>query len=179
MLLPLGVGLVLAAPLAVGEARQAAPAPKVAPADGVERSRDRVRSRSEWRQLRRQTRERPDEDVDTEGCNDRQTTKRSKPKERSDAGCAGLGQAFSGLSAVLMGLGVAILVGLILWAIVKLYGDKDAEDDEADFGDEAAEVAMPATPPGRSRRRCISSAPWPWPRPGTTRAPSGSSCWAP
>ena len=146
--MPLAVGLSLAMPLAVSAADAPKPAAKVAPADGVKRTRDRLRSRSEWRQLRRQTRDKAPEDPDKRGCNDSdEPESRERPKEQSGA-CAGLSQAFSGITFVLMGLAIALLVGLLIWGIAKLWGDKDDDDDEADFGPEVVDAAMPATPPG-------------------------------
>lgn len=148
---PLLFGLMLMAPLAVGTTGVAAPKPAPTPAardaDHIKQSRDRIRGRSEWRQLRRATAEAPPEDP-SEGCDKGEPRKRRRTETSSGcAGCGGVGQAFSGLTFVMAGLAIALLVGLILWAIVKVVGKSDDDDDDADFGDPVEEL-MPATPPG-------------------------------
>jgi hypothetical protein len=120
-----------------------------APAGEVRRARNRVRSRQEWRPLRRLT-GRADDDA-RKGCNacrpEREEKEPPPVKKRSSGGCAALSQAFSGLSLVLMGLVIAGLLALLVWAIVK-YSGRDDDDFEADFGEEEGLAFDPSTPPG-------------------------------
>jgi hypothetical protein len=122
-----------------------------APPEELKRARNRVRGRQEWRQLRRMTGGRSADRP--EGCNacrpERDKDDKEPPvRQRSPAGCGALSQAFSGLSLVLVGLVIAALVGLLIWAIVKYSGDKDDDGKDADFGDETGLALSPRTPPG-------------------------------
>jgi len=118
--------------------------------DELKRARNRVRERQEWRQLRRMTGGRSADRP--EGCNacrpERDKDKEPPVRQRSPAGCGALSQAFSGLSLVLVGLVIAALVGLLIWAIVKYGGGKDDDGKDADFGDEQGLALSPRTPPG-------------------------------
>jgi len=148
---PLGVGLGLVAPfvLSVG----AAPAGgTIAPFSGmaatwsgrVEQARSRVRARPEWRGLRRRVSDAPAEPRHLDGCQG----KRVEPRRHRapSAGCGGMSQAFSGLSAVLAVALLVVLVLGILWAVISARAGKPGEDEGEDKGDDGAPA--PTTPPG-------------------------------
>lgn len=118
---------------------------------------------SEWRQLRRQAEgARMDSESDRTlldrcGESDREPRKPSKSRTACDgcdgcggcSGCSGLGQGLSGMMSVLTGLLVAVLVGFLLWALIKHFSGRRGEEDEGvDSGD--PEGLMPESPPGES-----------------------------
>jgi hypothetical protein len=122
----------------------------------LDRRAEEILSRSEWRQLRRQSdgaRER-DRESWLEKCEPKERKDRGEIEPRAGcdgcsgcSGCSGIGQGLSGLMSVLTGLLVAALLGFLLWGLVKLLGKKkDEKDEETDGVD--VEGFLPETPPG-------------------------------